>query len=154
MSQNIGPTHDIQSAFGFDAAVPNRLVHLIPDELARRVPDHSMFAYPKTTKVEDGFEEVTATKFANAINRTSWWLESTLGKDPEGFPAVGYMGASKTAPCSWSKPQYINSIKMTSDISCSCLEPLKLDTRSVKHHGLNAYYSCRCRCCSYLLETV
>jgi len=94
MSQASILNQGIPSIFAASNAVPNRLVHLIPDELARVVPDHSLFAHPKTDNPQDGFVEVSSKCFANAINRTAWYLESTLGKDPVGFPAIAYIGAS------------------------------------------------------------
>lgn len=98
MSGVLKPQHQILSPFRADSAVPDRLVHMIPDELAEKVPDHALFAYPRTTNVADGFEEVSAARFANAINRTSWYLESVLGKAGPGFPAIGYMGSSESNP--------------------------------------------------------
>ena len=95
MSESSGPQHDIPPVFRWENAVPDRLVHLIPDELARKVPRHSLFAFPKTDRVQDGLVEVSAKCFANATNRTSWYLESLLGKAPQGFPCVGYMGRSE-----------------------------------------------------------
>lgn len=95
MSQAFSPRQDIAPPFLFEGAVADRLVHLIPDELARKVPNHSIFAFPKTESPQDGFVEVSAKRFANAINRTAWYLESLLGKAPQGFPSIGYMGSSK-----------------------------------------------------------
>ena len=95
MSQSSGPQHKIPPVFRLENAVPDRLVHLIPDELARKVPEHPLFAFPKTENPQDGLVEVSAKSFANAINRTSWYLESLLGKGPKGFPSVGYMGSSE-----------------------------------------------------------
>lgn len=95
MSQASSPRQDVPPPFRFENAVPDRLVHLIPDELANKVPEHSLFAFPKTDTPQDGFVEVSAKCFANAINRTSWYLESLLGKGPEEFPSVGYMGSSE-----------------------------------------------------------
>ncbi|PQE06723.1 L-aminoadipate-semialdehyde dehydrogenase protein [Rutstroemia sp. NJR-2017a BBW] len=95
MSQASTLRSDVPAAFAAANANPSRLVHLIPDELARTVPDHSLFAYPKTDMPADGFVEVSAKCFANGINRVAWYLESVLGKAPEGtFPAVGYIGHS------------------------------------------------------------
>lgn len=95
MSQATPSSSDIPPVFRFETAVPDRLVSLIPDELAQNVPEHPLFAYPKTTRPQDGFIEVTAKCFANAINRTSWYLEALLGKAiPGAFPSVGYMGSS------------------------------------------------------------
>ncbi|KAF7916863.1 hypothetical protein BELL_0163g00100 [Botrytis elliptica] len=95
MSQQGTLRSDVPAAFAAANSNPARLVHLIPDELARSVPDHSIFAYPKTDMPQDGFVEVSARSFANAINRTAWYLESILGKAPAGeFPAVAYQGHS------------------------------------------------------------
>ena len=110
MSESSGPQHDILPVFQREHAVPNRLVHLIPDELARKVPEHSLFAFPKTDRLQDGLVEVSAKCFANAINRTSWYLESLLGKAPQGFPCVGYMGRSEIRSCSESKFQETKSM--------------------------------------------
>lgn len=95
MSQAAGVSRDLPSIFQLKQAIPNRLVHLIPDELAEAVPEHPLFAYPRTENPEDGIVEISAKCFANAINRTSWYLENLLGKAPEGFPAISYMGSSK-----------------------------------------------------------
>ncbi|KAI9700612.1 MAG: hypothetical protein M1836_001979 [Candelina mexicana] len=94
MSESSGPQHEIPPVFRLENAVPDRLVHLIPDELARKVPEHPLFAFPETDTPQDGLVEVSAKCFANAINRTSWYLESLLGKAPQGFPSVGYMGSN------------------------------------------------------------
>lgn len=96
MSQAEIPSREVPSPFSRSNAVPDRLVHLIPDELASQVPEHVLFAYPKAESVQDGFVDVTARQFAQAINRTSWYLESSLGKAAPGtFPSVAYMGSSK-----------------------------------------------------------
>ena len=135
MSESSGPQHEIPPVFRWENAVPDRLVHLIPDELAREVPGHSLFAFPKTDRLQDGLVEVSAKCFANAINRTSWYLESLLGKAPQGFPCVGYMGRSGFHSCSKSELQETKSMKMTLDISSSCLVPSKLGIRLVKHQA-------------------
>ena len=139
MSESSGPQHDIPHVFRWENAVPDRLVHLIPDELARKVPEHSLFAFPKTDRLQDGLVEVSAKCFANAVNRTSWYLESLLGKAPQGFPCVGYMGRSEIYSCSSSEFQETKPMKMTLGTSSSCLVPSKLGTRLVKHQALNAY---------------
>jgi hypothetical protein len=87
---------DVPFPFLQSTAVTDRLVHLIPDQLAREVPEHVLFAFPESEDPRDGFVEVTTKVFANAINRTSWYLESILGRAPEGaFPTIAYMGSSE-----------------------------------------------------------
>lgn len=96
MSETPPLREDLHKIFCPCSARPDRLIHLIPDELAEVVPHHALFSFPKTTKVQDGFIDVSCKSFANAVNRTSWHLESLLGKSKD-FDAVGYMGPSMSA---------------------------------------------------------
>ncbi|KAF4627917.1 hypothetical protein G7Y89_g10235 [Cudoniella acicularis] len=91
MSEATPPLHNIPKIFQLSSAKPNRLIHLHPDELAVTVPDHPLFSYPKTANPQDGFVDVSSRCFANAINRTSWYLKSLLGV-PENFDTICYMG--------------------------------------------------------------
>ena len=93
MSEAPPAREDLHPIFWPSSAAPDRLIHLIPDQLAKVVPDHALFSFPKTTTVQDGFIDVSCKTFANAVNRTSWYLESLLGK-PKNFDTVGYMGLS------------------------------------------------------------
>lgn len=70
---------DVPDVFRSENAATGRLVHLIPDRLAAAVPNHPLFSYAKTSRPQDGFIDVSAKRFANAINRTSWLLLSLLG---------------------------------------------------------------------------
>ncbi|KAI9745048.1 MAG: hypothetical protein M1818_001326 [Claussenomyces sp. TS43310] len=82
---------DVPAVFQSSSANTSRLIHLIPDELAGVVPNHPLFSYPKTSKPQDGFVDVSSKRFANSINRTSWYLATLLGT-PHNFDTVGYMG--------------------------------------------------------------
>ncbi|KAI1154381.1 putative NRPS-like enzyme [Nemania diffusa] len=93
MSQISVTRPEIHEVFHASSMVPDRLVHLIPDELAAKVPTHCLFAYPKDEKPQHGFVEVSAQRFANAVNRTSWYLESLLGRARD-FDTICYMGAN------------------------------------------------------------
>ena len=150
MSGSSGPQHEILPVFRWENAVPDRLVSLIPDELARKVPEHPLFAFPKTDRLQDGLIEVSAKSFANAINRTSWYLESLLGKAPQGFPCIGYLGRSEIKPCSNALFLETKSVKMTSDTSFLCLVPSKLGTRLVKCQASKAFSLHDFRCFSCL----
>lgn len=94
MSEAPTPRQAVSAVFQSSSATASRLIHLIPDELAKTVPDHPLFSYPKTAKPRDGFVDVSSKCFANAINRTSWYLKSLLGP-PQNFDTVGYMGPSE-----------------------------------------------------------
>lgn len=100
MSEATLPCHNVPTIFRSGLASASRLVHLIPDELAKAVPDHPLFSYPKTTKPQDGFIDVSSRCFANAINRTSWYLENLLGPT-ENFDTVAYMGPSEFELSIW-----------------------------------------------------
>ncbi|KAI0466489.1 putative NRPS-like enzyme [Xylaria cf. heliscus] len=79
--------------FRASSMVPDRLVHLIPDELAAKVPNHILFAYPQDENPQHGFIEISAQRFANAVNRVSWFLDSLLGK-PRDFDSICYIGSN------------------------------------------------------------
>ncbi|KAK0614921.1 hypothetical protein B0T17DRAFT_540571 [Bombardia bombarda] len=87
------PRQDIPAVFQRSAASASRLVHLIPDQLAKEVPDHLLFTYAKTAKPQDGFIDVTAKALANGVNRAAWYLRQLLGP-PKNFESIGYMGAN------------------------------------------------------------
>ncbi|KAI0381395.1 acetyl-CoA synthetase-like protein [Hypomontagnella monticulosa] len=91
MSEAPAPREDIAEIFKLSSAIPNRLIHLLPDELAQSVPDHVLFSFPKTADPRDGFVDVTAKIFANAVNKASWFLRKKLG-EPQNFDTVAYMG--------------------------------------------------------------
>ncbi|KAK4186651.1 hypothetical protein QBC35DRAFT_412198 [Podospora australis] len=93
MSGPITPRDDVPSVFRAERASPNRLVHLIPDQLAAEVPEYPLFSYPKTNSPKDGFIDISARQFANAINRTAWYLLDLLGP-PKNFESIGYMGTN------------------------------------------------------------
>jgi hypothetical protein len=94
MSEAPPPREDIHPVFQLSSATPNRLIHLVPEELAVAVPEHPLFSYPKATQPQDGFIDVSCKDFANAINRAAWYLFELLGP-AKSFDTVCYMGPSK-----------------------------------------------------------
>ncbi|CAO1601145.1 hypothetical protein XANCAGTX0491_004809 [Xanthoria calcicola] len=85
---------DIPVVFQRSHASASRLIHLVPDELAEAVPDHPLFSFPRTAKPQDdGFRDVSSRCFANAINRTAWYIRDLLGP-PKNFEAVAYIGSN------------------------------------------------------------
>ncbi|EXK77739.1 hypothetical protein FOQG_17575 [Fusarium oxysporum f. sp. raphani 54005] len=68
-----------------------RLIPCILDEMSRDEPDRVIYSIAKSADISKGFTEVTARKFANAVNKTAWWLESLVGKS-ESFQTIGYIG--------------------------------------------------------------
>lgn len=80
---------------GFCRPVPanagQRLIPTVIDELALQEPERIIYEYLKGNKATDGIVKVRMADYANAINRTAWWLESELGKCTT-FEALGYIG--------------------------------------------------------------
>jgi len=69
----------------------NRLIPNVVDEAARDNPDRVVYTIPHLTDEGDSFEDITALRFANAVNRACRWLEGVLGKG-KNFEAIGYIG--------------------------------------------------------------
>ncbi|KAI0451243.1 acetyl-CoA synthetase-like protein [Xylaria acuta] len=93
MSQLHSSRNNIHSIFQLAHASPRRLIHLIPDELAEAVPEHPLFSFSKTEHPRDGFTDVSARCFANAINRVAWWIGESIGQ-PSDYETVAYIGAN------------------------------------------------------------
>ncbi|KAK5625529.1 hypothetical protein RRF57_001245 [Xylaria bambusicola] len=69
----------------------NRLIPNVVDEAARDNPDRVVYTVPHLTDDGDSFEDITALRFANAVNRACRWIEGVLGKG-KNFEAIGYIG--------------------------------------------------------------
>ncbi|KAK5626991.1 hypothetical protein RRF57_002706 [Xylaria bambusicola] len=96
MSQLHSVRDNVHPVFQLGRASTRRLIHLILDELAEVVPEQPLFSFSKTQHPQDGFTDVSAKCFANAINRTAWWLADNLGK-PSNFETVAYIRSSKSS---------------------------------------------------------
>lgn len=70
-------------------AYGQRLLPAEIDKIARERPDRVLFYLPRNNKPSDGYEEISAARFANAVNRTCWWLKSELGQKPRTFAYIG-----------------------------------------------------------------
>ena len=68
-----------------------RLIPNLIDEYARKVPDKTYCFVARSLQVEDGFEAISYSRFANAINRCSFWMEAELGRG-QNFDTVAYLG--------------------------------------------------------------
>ncbi|KAI0024098.1 L-aminoadipate-semialdehyde dehydrogenase [Xylariomycetidae sp. FL0641] len=69
----------------------NRLLPVVIDEAARDTPNRIVYTVPHLTELGDSFENITAFRFANAVNRAAHWIESKLGRSTS-FDAIGYIG--------------------------------------------------------------
>jgi len=69
-----------------------RLIPPTIDEIARDGPERIYFSISQTSDLSDGFRDITFKRFANTINRTAWFIESTIGRS-SAFETILYMGA-------------------------------------------------------------
>ena len=69
----------------------NTVIPTKVDELAERTPDQVFACIPRTSSLADGLRDVSISDFARAVNRCSWWLESTLGRS-SNFETIAYIG--------------------------------------------------------------
>ncbi len=68
-----------------------RLLPQIIDELAASHPEQSLFSLSTMVKNVLEFREVSARQFAQAIDKTAWWLQDKVGKQTAIQP-IGYIG--------------------------------------------------------------
>lgn len=69
-----------------------RLLPSVVDDIARSNPSRVLYSIPKTRQPRDGFQDITALQFSQAVNRCAWHLRQQLGPAGPGFPTVLYIG--------------------------------------------------------------
>ena len=72
-------------------AYGHRIISSLIDDLARETPHRCFCSLPRTTRIEDGFRDITYGVLANAINRIAWWIQEKLGRN-EDFETLAYVG--------------------------------------------------------------
>lgn len=70
-----------------------RPIPAVWDHIAETEPDKVLFSIPIGSEVSDGYEDITARTFADAIHRASWFLERELGRSTT-FETLAYLGPS------------------------------------------------------------
>ncbi|KAJ4386322.1 hypothetical protein N0V93_009216 [Gnomoniopsis smithogilvyi] len=68
-----------------------RLLPSVVDDIARSDPSRVLYSMPKTRSPRDGFQDITAVQFSQAVDRCAWYLHKQLGQGA-GFPTVLYIG--------------------------------------------------------------
>ncbi|EFX05940.1 transferase family protein [Grosmannia clavigera kw1407] len=68
-----------------------RLIPQIMDSLAAAEPDRVVFSLTTIASDTLQYQPVTARKFAQAVDKTAWWLQGQVGK-PDSIQALGYIG--------------------------------------------------------------
>ncbi len=69
-----------------------RLITSTIDHCATERPGRTHASTPRSEDLSDGFVDVTYKQLSNAINHTSWWLESELGECNGSFNNFAYAG--------------------------------------------------------------
>ncbi|KAI1293197.1 hypothetical protein F5Y03DRAFT_374470 [Xylaria venustula] len=69
----------------------NLLLPSLVDDLARSDPSRVLYSFAKTKHPADGFTDVCAAEFAQAVDRCSWFIDQQLGLGID-FPSLVYLG--------------------------------------------------------------
>ncbi|KAI0973640.1 hypothetical protein F4678DRAFT_486821 [Xylaria arbuscula] len=67
------------------------LLPSLVDDLARSDPSRILYSFAKTKDPADGFRDVCAADFAQAVDRCSWFIDQNLGLGND-FPSLVYLG--------------------------------------------------------------
>lgn len=73
------------------ANLGQRLLPSLIDKIARDDPSRVLYSVAKSKDIADGFQDIDARAFAQAVDRCAWHLEKTVGRG-EGFSTLLYMG--------------------------------------------------------------
>lgn len=68
-----------------------RVIPKLIDEIACFDPGRTFISVPKSTNLENGYEDISYARFAKAVNRCSWWIEDRLGSESR-FQTLAYQG--------------------------------------------------------------
>jgi hypothetical protein len=78
-------------ALGISIEYGRRLILQILENLASAEPDRILYSVATFSEDSRTFRHVSARDFANAVDKTSWWLRHNVG-DSGSIRAVGYIG--------------------------------------------------------------
>ncbi|KAJ5280023.1 hypothetical protein N7478_005395 [Penicillium angulare] len=63
------------------------------DELALNEPNRTIVSIPRSSNAKDGWKDLGASEYANAINRLAHWIVDQFGRAKENdYPTVAYIG--------------------------------------------------------------
>ncbi|KAF5250787.1 hypothetical protein FANTH_4059 [Fusarium anthophilum] len=68
-----------------------RLIPQILDNLAFVEPDRILYSVMSSSNISNGFQDISARAFANAVNKTAWWLYSQIGEN-SAVQTAAYIG--------------------------------------------------------------
>ena len=79
-----------------------RLIPQILDSLAAAEPDRIVYSVARFSDNSFDFLHLSARTFAKAVDKTTWWLHSQIGK-PNSIETVGYIGPRKSKREKWGR---------------------------------------------------
>lgn len=68
-----------------------RLLPAVVDEIARSDPSRVLYSVMKTIDPRDGYQNINAAQFVQAVDRCAWYLHKELGPGVN-FPTLLYIG--------------------------------------------------------------
>ena len=71
-----------------------RLIPQILDNLASAEPNRIIYSVATFSDTSHEFRHISARTFADAVDKTAWWLHNQVGK-PTLIQTVGYIGPRK-----------------------------------------------------------
>lgn len=71
-----------------------RFLPQILDELATSDPHRTIYSIAKSSDISDGFREISARVFIDAVNKLAWWLVNQVGISAKQ-EVLGYIGPRK-----------------------------------------------------------
>lgn len=74
------------------AACGQRFLPTILDDLASSDPDRIIYSIAKSADVSQGFRQVSAREFVDAVSKLAWWLVDQLGEPTTHGAVLGYIG--------------------------------------------------------------
>lgn len=60
-----------------------RLVPKLVDDIAYSDPQRPFVSIPRSSNLQEGYEDISYRAFAKAVNSCAWWIEKELGRDQQ-----------------------------------------------------------------------
>ena len=70
-----------------------RLIPRLVDDIAISTPERPFISIPRSTKLEDGYNDITYAAFAKAVNCCCWWIDHEL-RTRDSCEKLLYIGPS------------------------------------------------------------
>ncbi|KAI1874087.1 uncharacterized protein JN550_002666 [Neoarthrinium moseri] len=67
-----------------------RLIPHVVDEVSATEPNRIVYSVALSADISKGFYEISARNFANAVNKTAWWLQGLIGRSDK-FETIAYI---------------------------------------------------------------